>query len=119
MALVNAGILGLKAGVAEYATGDSAKYSTQTREVESIVGGRGRLGRATKGKSAFVEVEVYLAEGQSADDVIGIRDETVILLCEDRTITLSAADFVGDGAVDAAKNSLTARFEGSKCVEVF
>ena len=61
---------------------------------------------------------VFLAEGQSANDLL-VRDETVILLCEDRTVTLSAADFVGDADPDATKNSLTARFEGSKCVEVF
>ncbi|MBF0325990.1 MAG: phage tail tube protein [Alphaproteobacteria bacterium] len=119
MGVVNSGVLGLDAGGQSFATGESAKYSTQTREVESVVGGSGRLGRSTKGKAAFIETEVFLMEGQSAADIAGLRAVTVILRCEDRTVTLSNADFIGSAEVDAAKNSLTARFEGSKCVEIF
>ncbi|MBE0530238.1 MAG: phage tail tube protein [Rhodospirillales bacterium] len=119
MSIANAGVLGLKVGGVEYATGDTAKYSTQTREVESVAGGKGRIGRSTKGAIPFIEVEVYLAQGQSADDLVSVREETVILSLEDRTVTLSEADFVGKGEPDGAKNSLTARFEGTKGVEVF
>lgn len=115
--IVNAGVLGIRVGDEEYATAAGATYSTQVKKAESIPLTNGR-GRKSSPVVPYIEVEVYLAEGQALADLETIRDETVILRLEDRTVTLSEADYVGDASSDGAENKVKAKFEGSKCVEV-
>jgi len=116
---VTAGVKHLVVNGTQWPTAETATYSVQTRSTESILGAV-RHGRSVKGKAAFVEVDVFLGEGVSAADMTSARNADVSLVCEDRTITLSAdADFIGDGDVDASKNSLKARFEAKSGREVF
>lgn len=113
---VNSGVLGLVVGGVEFGTAETAKYSIDNTEVESVVGGSGRLGRSTKGKACFIEVEVFFDETQESGDV-KVTGETVVLRCRDRLITLESADHVGSTEVDAAKNSATVRFESRRGME--
>lgn len=114
---VVAGVLGLDVGGTSFATEESAKYSTATREYSEVNVGSGYGGVEGKGVSPFIEVTVRLAEGQSLDD-LRVKGETIILRCEDRTVTLSNGRYVGKSENDAAKNSVSCRFVGPKCTEV-
>lgn len=116
--MIVAGVKGLDIGGTSYATEDSAKYSTSDREYSEVTGGSGFLGVEGKGAAPYIEVTVRLAEGQSLDD-LRIKGETVILRCEDRTVTLSKGYYVGKAENQADKNSVSCRFAGTKCTEVF
>jgi hypothetical protein len=118
MAQVTAGVQHLIVNSVQFKAAESATYSVQTRKYESLVGAA-RHGVTAKGAAAFVEVEVFLTEGQASTDLVGLRGAEVSLVLLDRTVTLSAADFVGDGDVDGSKNSIKARFESASAREVF
>lgn len=113
-----AGIQYLVVNSEQFVTAESGTYSLQTRQFESIVGAS-RAGVSSKGAACFIEVEVNLDEGQASTDIVGLRGAEVQLVCLDRTVTLSDADYVGDGNVDASKNSLKVRFESASGREVF
>lgn len=113
-----AGVLGVDIGGTSFAAEESAKYSTQNREYTGITIGSGFGGVEGKGSNPYIEVTVRLGEGQSLDDLI-VKGETIILRCEDRTVTLTKGWYVGKRENDAAKNSVSARFEGPACTEVF
>lgn len=115
---VVAGVLGLDINGQSYICEETAKYSTQNREYTGIAVGGGFGGTEGKGVIPFIEVTVRLDEGQSGDDV-AVRGATVMLRCEDRIVTLTKATRVGKAEVDAAKNSVSCRFEGISCKEVF
>lgn len=113
-----AGVLGIDLGGTSFATEETAKYSTATREYTDVAVGNGYGGVEGKGVAPFIEVTIRLGEGQSVEDV-KVKGVTVILRCDDRTVTLSNGRHVGKAEVDAAKNSVSCRFVGPKCTEVF
>ena len=116
---VTSGVKHLVVNGTQWPTDATATYSVQTRVVESALGAA-RHGRTVKGRAAFIEVDVFIGEGVSSADIVGLRNANVSLVCEDRTVTLSAdADFVGDGDVDVSKGTLKARFEAKSGREVF
>ena len=112
-----AGVLHLVVNGTQYKTAETANYSIATRTQESILGAA-RHGVAIKGAAAFIEVVVFLDEGQASAALVGLRGAEVQLVLIDRTVTLAAADFVSDGQVDASNNSLTVRFESASGREV-
>lgn len=113
-----AGVLGVEIGSISFACDETAKYSDQTREYTEINVGTGFGGVECKGVSPFIEVTVRLDEGQPVSD-LRIRNETVILRCMDRTVTLTMGYLVGKTENDVAKNSVSCRFAGLRVTEVF
>jgi len=114
---VVAGVLGVNVDGVSFATSDSAKYNAATREAAEVACGSGFAGIETKGVCPYIEVTVFLSTGQVSTDVV-VRGGTVILICEDRTVTLSNAHHVGKTEPDAGKNSLSAKWVGSSCTEI-
>ncbi|EPY01381.1 phage tail tube protein [Magnetospirillum fulvum] len=113
-----AGVLGVDLGGTSFACEESATYNTQTRAYKGIKGGKGFLGVEGEGVIPFIEVTIRLDEGQ-ASDAVQIKGETVILRCEDRTVTLTKGWLDGAREVDGAKNSIKCKFVGPACTEVF
>tara|TARA_R110001583_G_scaffold189552_2_gene352730 strand:+ start:28823 stop:29179 length:357 start_codon:yes stop_codon:yes gene_type:complete len=113
-----AGVQALNVNGAAFAVSETASYNIGGKTRENIAGGgKGSVGFSQKGRAAFIEVEVFLDEGQSASD-LDVRNGEIKLECADRTVILSPGTYVGDLNVDASKNSLTARFEGNSAREV-
>ncbi|OSQ39206.1 phage tail tube protein [Thalassospira sp. MCCC 1A01428] len=113
-----AGVQTLSVNGAAFAVAETASYNIGGKTRENIAGGgKGSVGFSQKGRAAFIEVEVFLGEGQKSSD-LDVHAGEIKLECADRTIILSPGSYVGDLNVDASKNSLTARFEGSSAREV-
>ncbi|WP_020594115.1 phage tail tube protein [Kiloniella laminariae] len=115
---VVAGVESIEIDGVSFDVGDSASYSDQAVEYESLLGQRGKVGDTTKGAAPFIEAVVYLGEGVPVSSVRK-RNVTVLLSCADRVVTLSNGTFIGQASPDPTKNSLTARFEGISLKEVF
>ncbi len=116
---VVAGVKAVSVDGVDYTPGQAAKYDGADLEVESLIGGAGRIGRVEKGAAPYIELEVHLNEGQSSAAVKATRNATVELRLADRTVVLSGADYVGRGEIDGATMGMTARFEGRTLQEVF
>ena len=116
---VVAGVKALSVDGVDYTPGSSAKYDGSDIEVESLIGGAGRIGRAEKAAAPYIEVDIHLNEGQSSQIIKATRDATVELRLADRTVVLTGADYVARGEIDGTTMGMTARFEGRKLDEVF
>jgi hypothetical protein len=113
-----AGVQTLSVNGAAFAVAETASYNIGGKTRENIAGGgKGSVGFSQKGRAAFIEVEVFLDEGQPSSDLDVLNGE-IKLECADRTVILSPGTYVGDLNVDPSKNSLTARFEGNSAREV-
>lgn len=113
-----AGVQSLKAGGVSYTPAETATYNLGGKQRESIMGGGKRAGHSEKARTAFIEVKIYLDEGQSSDDVTSIKFQEIQLECADRTVVMDSGTEVGSADVDASENSLTVRFEGASAREV-
>lgn len=114
---VIAGVKGLIVDGVSYESKDTGKYNLGGYKAESLMGGKGRVGRMEKPAVAYVELDIFLDESQKASD-LNVRDKTVVLECVDRNITITAADLVSDNDADAADRSMSVRFEGRVGTEV-
>ncbi|KZB73248.1 MULTISPECIES: phage tail tube protein [Thalassospira] len=108
-----AGVRSLKVAGVSYTTAETATYNLGGKQRESIMGGGKRAGYSEKARPAFIEVKIYLDEGQSSDDVTNATSQEIQLECADRTIVMNSGDEVGSADNDASENSLTVRFEGN------
>lgn len=115
--MIISGILGIDVGGLAFAAEETGEYSTQTREYDEIAIGSGFGGLAGKGAVPYIQVTVRLDQSQTAE-ALNVRGKTIILGCEDRTVTLSNGNFVGKLKVDAGKNAIQCKFVGSSCTEV-
>lgn len=113
-----AGVRSLKVAGVEYTTADTATYNLGGKQRETIMGGGKRAGSSEKARVAFIEVKIFLDEGQSSKDVTAIKSQEIQLECADRTIVMNSGDEVGSADNDASENSLTVRFEGNSAREV-
>tara|TARA_A100000171_G_scaffold6710_2_gene5222 strand:+ start:27534 stop:27893 length:360 start_codon:yes stop_codon:yes gene_type:complete len=109
-----AGVQALDVGGVAYNTAETATYNLGGKQRENIVGGgKGSVGYTEKARAAFIEVKIFLNEGQSSKDVTDAKFQEIKLNCADRTVVMNSGTEVGSGDNDASENSLTVRFEGN------
>jgi len=115
---VKAGVLSLTVGGVDYNIDpESAKWSVDDQELESVLGARGAIGDSAKGVAPYIEVKVILDEKQKSSDLKKVGDDPVILLTRDRSVTLTEARLTGRLEPDNA-NGLTVHYEGRSANEV-
>lgn len=107
-----AGIESLKVAGVSYTTAETATFNLGGKQRETIMGGGKLAGYGEKARAAFIEVKIFLKEGQSPESVTSTKYEEIKLECVDRTIEMDSGTEVGSGDVDGSENSLTVRFEG-------
>ena len=115
--MILSGILGADIGGVAFAVEESGEYSPQTREYDEIAISSGFGGLTGKGVVPYLQFTVRLDQTQTSDQ-LNVRRKTIILRCEDRTVTLSNGNYVGKLSVDGGKNSVKCKFVGDAVTEV-
>lgn len=109
----------IKANGFQYKAKGNWTYNLGKDKQEKIVGMDGVHGTKVTPQVPFIEGTITDSGNISAEELLELSDATIILeLANNKIISLSGADFAGEGNITTEEGEIEARFEGDQAEEI-